>query len=112
MRGVGNVVADALFMVALEDNQPDVIAAVEGVVTNVIDYVAMAVQQGADVGIQRVVSDPNCSLQLTRCALPDTDERRPTLVDTSTGRPRLLVPAVLTMTIFDDNHQLSQTVPV
>ena len=34
MLGVGNVVADALFMVALEDNQPDVIAAVEGVVTN------------------------------------------------------------------------------
>ena len=65
----------------------------------------MAAQQGADAAIQRVVSDPNCSLQLTRCALPDTDERL--LVDMSTGRPRPLVPAVLTRTIFDANHKLS-----
>ena len=89
------MVADALFRVSLEDNETDVIAAMEGV----------AAQQGADAGIQRVVSDPNCSLQLTRCALPDTDERL--LVDMSTGRPRPLVPAVLTRTIFDANHKLS-----
>ena len=63
----------------------------------------MAAQQGADAGIQRVVSDPNDSLQLTRCALPGTDERL--LGDMSTGRP--LVPAVLTRTIFDANHKLS-----
>ena len=98
------MVADALSRVSLEDNEPDVIAAMEGVMTSVIDYAAMAVQQGADAGIQRVVSDPNCSLQLTRCALPDTNERL--LVDMSTGRPRPLVPAVLTRTIFDANHKL------
>ena len=60
MPGAHNVVADALSRVSLEDNEPDVIAAMEGVVTSVINYAAMAVQQGADAGIQRVVSDPNC----------------------------------------------------
>ena len=73
--------------------------------TSVINYAAMAVQQGADAGIQRVVSDPNCSLPLTTCTLPDTNERL--LVDMSTGRPRPLVPAGLTRTIFDANHKLS-----
>ena len=58
--GVDNVVADALSRVSLEDNEPGVIAAMEGVMTSVINYAAMAVQQGADAGIQRVVSDPNC----------------------------------------------------
>ena len=99
------MVADALSRVSLEDNELDVIAAMDEVMTSVINYAAMAAQQGADAGIQRVVSDPNCSLQLTRCALPDTDERL--LVDMSTGRPRPLVPAVLTRTIFDANHKLS-----
>ena len=103
--GVDNVVADALSRVSLEDNEPGVIAAMEGAITSVINYAAMAVQQGADAGIQRVVSDPNCSLQLTTCALPDTNERL--LVDMSTGRPRPLVPAGLTRTIFDANHKLS-----
>ena len=105
--GVDNVVADALSRVSLEDNEPGVIAAMEGVMTSVINYAAMAVQQGADAGIQRVVSDPNCSLPLTtkKCALPDTNERL--LVDMSTGRPRPLVPAGLTRTIFDANHKLS-----
>ena len=102
MPGADNVVADALSRVSLEDNEPDVIAAMEGVMTSVINYAEMAVQQGADAGIQRIVSDPNCALQLTRCALCDTNERL--LVAMSTGRPRPLVPAVLTMTIFDDNH--------
>ena len=88
----------------LEDNEPDVIAAMEGIMTNMIKYAAMAVQQGANDAIQRDVSDPNCSLQLTRCALPDTDAR--ILVDVSTSRPHLLVPAVLTRTIVDANHQL------
>ena len=87
------MVADALSRVSLEDNETDVIAAMQGVMTSVINYAAMAAQQGADAAIQRVVSGPNCSLQLTRCALPDTDERL--LVDMSTGRPRPLVPAVL-----------------
>ena len=105
VRGADNVVADALSRVSLEDNETDVIAAMEGVMTSVINYAAMAAQQGADAAIQRVVSDPNCSLQLTRCALPDTDERL--LVDMSTGRPRPLVPAVLTRTVFDANHKLS-----
>ena len=86
-------------------NHAGVIAAMEGVITSVINYAAMAVQQGADAGIQRVVSDTNCSLQLTTCALPDTNERL--LVDMSTGRPRPLVPAGLTRTIFDANHKLS-----
>ena len=105
VRGADNVVADALSRVSLEDNETDVIVAMEGVMTSVINYAAMAAQQGADAAIQRVVSDPNCSLQLTRCALPDTDER--VLVDMSTGRPRPFVPAVLTRTIFDANHKLS-----
>ena len=70
--------------------------------TSVINYAATAVQQGADAGIQRVVSDPNCSLPLTTCALPDTNERL--LV---AGRPRTLAPAGLTRTIFDVNHKLS-----
>ena len=67
------MVADALSRVPLEDNEQDVIVAMEGVMTSVINHAAMAAQQGADAGIQRVVSDPNCSLQLTRCALPDTN---------------------------------------
>ena len=99
------MVADALSRVSLEDNERDVIAAMDEVMTSVINYAAMAAQQGADAGIQRVVSVPNCSLQLTRCALPDTDERL--LVDMSTSRTRPLVPAVLTRTIFDANHKLS-----
>ena len=60
VRGADNVVADALSRVSLEDHEPDVIAAMEGVMTSVINYAAMAAQQGADAGIQRVVSDPNC----------------------------------------------------
>ena len=56
------MVADALSGVYLEDNEPDVIAAAEGVMTSVINYAAMATQQGVDAGIQRVVSDANCSL--------------------------------------------------
>ena len=94
------MVAAPLSRVYLEDNEPDVIAAMEGVMTSAINYAAMAAQQSADAGIQRVVSDPNCSLQLTRCALPDTDERL--LVDMSTGRPRPLVPAVLTCDVRYD----------
>ena len=57
------MVADALSRVSLEDNETGVIAAMEGVMISVINYSAMAAQQGADAGIQRVVSDPNCSLQ-------------------------------------------------
>ena len=60
LRGADNVVADALSRVSLEDNQTDVIAAMEGVMNSVINYATMAAQQGADAGIQRVVSDPNC----------------------------------------------------
>ena len=104
VRGAENVVADALSRISLEDNEPDVIAAMEGVMTSVINYAAMAAQQGADAAIQRAVSDPNCPLQLTRCALLDTNEGL--LVDMSTGRPRPLVLAVLTRTIFDANHKL------
>ena len=86
-------------------NHADEIAAMDGVMTRVINYAAMAVQQGADAGIQRVVSDPNCSSQLARFALPDTTERL--LVDMPTGRPPPLVPAMLTRTIlFDPNHKL------
>ena len=44
-------------------NEPDVIAAMDEVMTSLINYAAMAAQQGADAGIQRVVSDSNCSLQ-------------------------------------------------
>ena len=107
VRGADNdfVVADALSRVSLENNEPDEIAAMDGAMTSVINHAAMAVQQDADAGIQRVVSDPNCSLQLARCALPDTTER--VLVDMPTGRPRPLVPAMLTRTIlFDPNHKL------
>ena len=71
--------------------------------TIVINYAAMAIQQGADAGIKRVVSDPNCSLQLMICALPDTTERM--LVDMSTGRPRPLAQAMLTRNICDSNQQ-------
>ena len=53
------MVADALSRVSLEDNETDVIAAMEGVMTSVINYAAMAAQQGADAAIQHVVSDPN-----------------------------------------------------
>ena len=45
------------------------------------------------------------TLKQPTCALPDTNERL--LVDMSTGRPRPLVPAGLTRTIFDANHKLS-----
>ena len=38
--GVDNVVADALSRVSLEDNEPGVIAAMEGVMTSVINYAA------------------------------------------------------------------------
>ena len=58
------MVADALSRVSLEDNETDVIVAMDELMTSVIIYAAMAAQQGADAGIQRVVSDPNCSLQL------------------------------------------------
>ena len=77
----------------------------EGVITSVINYAAIAAQQGVDAGIQRVISDPNCALQLTRCALSDTNEHL--LVGMSTGRQGPLIPAVLTRTIFDANRKLS-----
>ena len=56
MRGADNEVADALSRVSLEDNETDVIATMEGVMTSVINYAAMVAQQGADAGIQRVIS--------------------------------------------------------
>ena len=55
------MVAEALSRVSLENNEPGVIAAMEGVETSVINYAEMAVQQGPDAGIQPIVSDPNCS---------------------------------------------------
>ena len=99
--GTDNVVADALSRV-----EPDLIAAMDGVVADVIGYATMAKQQTGDMAIQRLVSDQSSSLQLTRCALPNTNERL--WVVLSNVRPRPLVPAGLTRTIFDANHQLSR----
>ena len=73
--------------------------------TNIIDYVAMAVQQKTDCSIKRIISDPESALHVIRYQLPDSNECL--LVDVSTGKPRPLVPAVLARTIFDLNHELS-----
>ena len=44
VRGADNVVAEALSRVSLEDNETDVIAAMDEVMTSVINYAAMAAQ--------------------------------------------------------------------
>ena len=106
VRGVDNVVADALSRVVLEDDKPvAVVSALDGVWSNVVDYTTMSTQQSADAVIQQLVTDQKTSLRLIKCAIPGTTAQL--WVDVSTGRPRPLVPAVLTKTIFDANHQLS-----
>ena len=57
----------------------------DGVVTEVIDYAAMARQQATDTGVQRMVAESN--LQIARCELPGVDEQL--IVDMSTGKPLL-----------------------
>ncbi len=53
------------------------------VVTEVIDYAAMARQQATDTGVQRLVAESN--LQIARCELPGIDEQL--IVDMSTENP-------------------------
>ena len=105
IRGSDNVVADTLSRINLETTEPQTIAVMDGVMTNIIDYVAMAVQQKTDCSIKRIISDPESALHVIRYQLPDSNECL--LVDVSTGKPRPLVPAVLARTIFDLNHELS-----
>ena len=99
------MVADTLSRINLETTEPQTIAVMDGVMTNIIDYVAMAVQQKTDCSIKRIISDPESALHVIRYQLPDSNECL--LVDVSTGKPRPLVPAVLARTIFDLNHELS-----
>ena len=75
----------------------------DGVVTEVIDYAAMARQQATDTGVQILVAESN--LQIARCELPGVDEQL--IVDMSTGKPRPSLPASWTRRIFDINHDLA-----
>ena len=99
--GADNVVADALSRAPLQES--DTVANLEGVVTEVIDYTAMARQESSDAGVQRLVTES--SLQIVRCQLQDTREQL--IVDMSTGKPHPLLPATWTRKIFDINHDLA-----
>ena len=99
--GADNVVADALSRASIQES--DTVANLEGVVTEVIDYTAMARQQSFDAGVQRLVTES--SLQIVSCQLPDTREQL--VVDMSTEKPRSLLPATWTRKIFDINHDLA-----
>ena len=99
--GADNVVADALSRAPSQETSA--IASIEGVATEVIDYVTMAKQQAVDMAVQRLLAESD--LQITRCQLPDTEERL--LVDMSTGKPRPLLPAAWTRKVFDIHHDLA-----
>ena len=101
VRGVDNVVADTLSRATFPE--PRTVSAMNGVGTNVIDYAEMAKQQGDDKEIQRLVS--SSSLQTVRCQLPGTQAQL--LVDTSTGKPRPLLPVPWTWAVFDIFHNLA-----
>ena len=99
--GADNVVADALSRAPSQETSA--IASMEGVATEVIDYVTMAKQQAVDMAVQRLLAESD--LQIARCQLPDTEERL--LVDMSTGKPRPLLPAAWTRKVFDIHHDLA-----
>ena len=73
------------------------------VLTEVIDYAAMARQQATDTGVQRLAAESN--LQIARCELPGVDEQL--IVDMSTGKTRPLLPASWTRRMYDINHNLA-----
>ena len=100
--GPDNVVADALSRAPPQESGTVAIMD-DGVVTEVIDYAAMARQQATDTGVQRMVAESN--LQIARCELPGVGEQL--IVDMSTGKPRPLLPASWTRRIFDINHDLA-----
>ena len=87
--GADNVVADALSRAPPQESGT-VASMEECVVTDVIDYAAMARQQATDTGVQSLVAESN--LQIVRCELPGVDEQL--IVDMSTGKPRPLLPSV------------------
>ena len=70
--GPDNVVADALSRAPPQESGTVAIME-DGVVTEVIDYAAMARQQATDTGVQRLVAESN--LQIARCKLPGVDEQ-------------------------------------
>ena len=100
--GADNVVADALSRAPPQESGT-VASMDECVLTEVIDYAAMARQQATDTGVQRLVAELN--LQIARCELPGVDEQL--IVDMSTGKPRPLLPASWTCRIYDINHNLA-----
>ena len=93
--------ADALSRALIQES--DTVANLGGVITEVIDYTAMARQQSLDAGVERLVTES--SLQIVRCQLPDTREQL--TVDMSTRKPCPLLPATWTRKIFDINHDLA-----
>ena len=88
--GPDNVVADALSRAPPQESGT-VASMDDGVVTEVIDYAAMARQQATDTGVQRMVAESN--LQIARCELPGVDEQL--IVDMSTGKPRPIAPCFM-----------------
>ena len=70
--GPDNVVADALSRAPPQESGT-VASMDDGVVTEVIDYAAMATKQATDTGVQRLVAESN--LQIARCELPGVDRR-------------------------------------
>ena len=100
--GADNVVADALSRAPPQESGT-VASMDECVLTEVIDYAAMARQQATDTGVQILVAESN--LQIARCELPGVDEQL--IVDISTGKPRPLLPASWTRRMYDINHNLA-----
>ena len=100
--GADNVVADAVSRAPPQES--GTVASMEDcVVTEVIDYAAMARQHATDTGVQKLVAESN--LQIARCELPGIDEQL--IVDMSTGKPRPLLPASWTSRMYDINHNLA-----
>ena len=100
--GADSVVADALSRAPPQES--GTVASMDDcVLTEVIDYAAMARQQATDTGVQRLVAESN--LQIARCELPGVDEQL--IVDMSTGKPRPLLPASWTRRMYNINHNLA-----
>ena len=107
IRGVDNVVADALSRAPLADDvgehspldEPQV-AAVTAVPE--VDYAKMVAEQKSDPLVQRLVEDPG-SLLLQHIAMGD----HLVMCDTSSARPRPVVPPSMTKVVFDSVHALN-----